>query len=79
MTVFQRCVKETVQEDKLTLCQSVCYCLWSCSNSIRQQDVSCVSELLPVISKLVDSQNESLVIPLLGLVEECASTVGVPG
>lgn len=75
MTVFQTCVKAPLKDDNLTLCQSVCGALWSCSKDIREQDVSCVSESIAITSHLVDSQKETLVIPLLGIVEECASLV----
>ncbi|XP_028402892.1 armadillo repeat-containing protein 4-like isoform X2 [Dendronephthya gigantea] len=75
MSVFKVCVPKfnLVQDDRLELFRSVCNALWSCCLSIRDKDVKIISESLNVFSRLVETQDEELVVPLLGIVEECAS------
>lgn len=75
MSVFKACVKQTLQEDNLRLFRSVCSALWSCCLSTREKDAKIISESLNVISRLVETQGEKIVEPLLGIVEECASVV----
>ena len=75
MNVFQSCLVEKLNEVNLSLCQSVCYALWSCSQGIQQENVTIISSLLPLIAGLVSSQRDVLVIPLLGIIEGYASMV----
>ena len=75
MSVFKACIKKTLQGDNLKLFRSVCSALWSCCLSTREKDAKIISESLDVISRLVGTQCEEIVVLLLGIVEECASVV----
>ncbi|CAB3976879.1 Armadillo repeat-containing 4 [Paramuricea clavata] len=73
MSVFKACVKKALQGENLELFRSVCDALWSCCLSARDKDIKIISESLDVISRMMETLDEELVVPLLGIIEECAS------
>ena len=76
MSVFKTCARQTLREDNhLRLFRSVCSALWSCCLSTREKDTKIISESLGAISRLVETDGEEIVVPLLGIVEECAEVV----
>jgi hypothetical protein len=75
MSVFKACVKKALQGENLELFRSVCDAVWSCCLSARDKDIKIISESLDVISRMVETLDEELVVPLLGIIEECASVV----
>ena len=77
MSIFKDCVKRPLQGSNIELFRSVCNALWSCCLSVRSKDVRIISESLHDIYRMVEILNEELAYPLLGIVEQCASMVGL--
>jgi len=49
--------------------------LWSCSRSERNKLVMKKTGLIPLLAKLLKSNKPDMVIPVVGMLEECASDV----
>ena len=75
MSVFKTRAQQTLREGNRRLFRSVCSALWSCCLSTREKDAEIISESLGAISRLVETHGEEIAVPLLGIVEECASVV----
>ena len=78
MSVFKAYSKQALRGEDMQIFYSVCNALWSCCLSAREKDVKIISESLDVISRLVEMLDEDMVVPLLGIVEECAGSVSCP-
>lgn len=49
--------------------------LWSLSRSNRNKHVMQRAGVIPLLAKLLKSSNESMLIPIGGIIEECATDV----
>jgi hypothetical protein len=75
MSVFKACTKQAICGEDMEIFNSVCNALWSCCLSARDKDVRSISESLHVMSCILETLDDELAVPLLGIVEECASVV----
>ena len=50
--------------------------LWSCSKSTKNKNAIRKAGGIPLLAKLLKSQNESMLIPVVGTLQECATEVG---
>ena len=51
--------------------------LWSCSKSKRNKQAMRKAGAIPLLAKLLKSENTDMLIPVVGTLQECASEVGV--
>lgn len=63
---------ETEQSIEMARCGALA--LWSCSKSKRIQRMIMKAGALPLLAKHMDSENVPLLIPFVGILEECAAT-----
>lgn len=47
--------------------------LATCSKSTKNKDAILAADAIPIFASLLESKNESLLIPLVALLQECAS------
>jgi hypothetical protein len=49
--------------------------LWSCSKSKKNKEAMQTAGAIPLLAKLLKSTHESMLIPVVGTLQECASEV----
>ena len=49
--------------------------LWSCSKSTKNKQAIRKADGIPLLAKLLKSNNEAMLIPVVGTLQECASEV----
>ena len=52
--------------------------LWSLANSTKNKDAIRKAGAIPLLAKLMKSKNVDVVIPVVGILQECASQVNFP-
>lgn len=75
MSAFEACIKHALLDQNLDLFRSLSNALWTCCMSPKEKDVKLISESVDILFRLVETLDEELVVPLLGIIEECSSVV----
>lgn len=53
--------------------------LWSCSKSRKNKAAIFRARAVPLLAKLLLSENENVLVPVVGTLQECASEVMISG
>lgn len=51
--------------------------LWSCSKSTKNKQAIRKAGGIPLLARLLKSNNEAMLIPVVGTLQECATEVGI--
>ncbi len=69
-------VVTTATEIDISVARAGAMALWSCSKSTKNKNAIRKAGGIPLLAKLLKSNNESMLIPVVGTLQECASEVG---
>ena len=65
----------TATEIDISVARAGALALWSCSKSTKNKKSIRKAGGIPLLAKLLKSDNESMLIPVVGTLQECASEV----
>lgn len=67
----------TATEIDISVARAGALALWSCSKSTKNKNAIRKAGGIPLLAKLLKSDNESMLIPVVGTLQECASEVNL--
>lgn len=65
----------THQEKDVEVARCGALALWSCSKSTKNKEAICRAGGIPLLGRLLKSPRENMLIPVVGILQECASEV----
>ena len=65
----------TATEIDISVARAGALALWSCSKSTKNKNSIRKAGGIPLLAKLLKSKNESMLVPVVGTLQECASEV----
>ena len=68
-------IVSTAMEIDINVARAGALALWSCSKSTKNKNAIRKAGGIPLLAKLLKSDNESMLIPVVGTLQECATEV----
>ena len=72
---MQNAAKEKEHEKDIEVACTGAMALWSCSKSKKNKQAMRKAGAIPLLAKLLKSENTEMLIPVVGTLQECASEV----
>lgn len=77
MSHYRGDLKSPEAEKELEVARCGALALWSCSKSARARIAMKKAGVIPLLTSLLKTNYEALLIPVIGILEECASEVSL--
>ena len=75
MTLLDCGTVSAATEIDISVARAGAMALWSCSKSTKNKNAIRKAGGIPLLAKLLKSSNESMLIPVVGTLQECATEV----